>query len=177
MRISDWSSDVCSSDLVFRPWHVINVVEPKPLTIPFLGTKNRLSEKFDSHRVGIVVQKIAAPHGFADLLAEALAEQKADIMYRVDRNNFYQNEKKATVCTPDYVSELLFSIISPHIKKGGLVVDPCVGEGALLLPWQREGYKTLGIDIEDQGFPRSEERRVGKESVRTCRTRGSQENK
>src|SRR3546814_1365809 len=66
----------------FRPWHVINVVEPKPLTIPFLGTKNRLSEKFDSHRVGIVVQKIAAPHGFADLLAEALAEQKADIMYR-----------------------------------------------------------------------------------------------
>src|SRR3546814_13334140 len=81
--------------------HVINVVEPKPLTIPFLGTKNRLSEKFDSHRVGIVVQKIAAPHGFADLLAEALAEQKADIMYRVDRNNFYQNEKKATVCTPD----------------------------------------------------------------------------
>src|SRR3546814_89129 len=78
-------------DGVFRPWHVINVVEPKPLTIPFLGTKNRLSEKFDSHRVGIVVQKIAAPHGFADLLAEALAEQKADIMYRVDRNNFYQN--------------------------------------------------------------------------------------
>src|SRR3546814_9013584 len=53
----------------------------------------------------------AAPHGFADLLAEALAEQKADIMYRVDRNNFYQNEKKETVCTPDYVSEFLFSII------------------------------------------------------------------
>src|SRR3546814_6924516 len=103
MRISDWSSVVCSSDL-------------------------------------------------------ALAEQKADIMYRVDRNNFYQNEKKATVCTPDYVSEFLFSIISPHIKKGGLVVDPCVGEGALLLPWQREGYKTLGIDIEDQGFPNTIEK-------------------
>src|SRR3546814_15559646 len=75
------------------------------------------------------------------------------LLRSVDRNNFYQNEKKATVCTPDYVSEFLFSIISPHIKKGGLVVDPCVGEGALLLPWQREGYKTLGIDIEDQGFP------------------------
>src|SRR3546814_5850336 len=107
MRISDWSSDVCSSDL---------------------------------------------------LLAEALAEQKSDIIYRVDRNNFYQNEKKATVCTPDYVSEFLFSIMSPHIKKGGLVVDPCVGEGALLLPWQREGYKTLGIDIEDQGFPNTIEK-------------------
>src|SRR3546814_3497902 len=84
MRMSYLSSYVCSSDLpnevivnrhryggghlfggdgFFRPWHVINVVEPKPLTIPFVGTKNRLSEKFDSHRVGIVVQKIAAPHG------------------------------------------------------------------------------------------------------------------
>src|SRR3546814_3215524 len=64
----------------------------------------------------------------------------------------------ATVCTPDYVSEFHFSIISPHIKKVGLVVDPCVGEGALLLPCQREGYKTLGIDIEDQGFPNTIEK-------------------
>src|SRR3546814_19900575 len=114
MRISDWSSDVCSSDLsrnlcgaaavnsylghpdeaivnrhrnggghlfggdgVFRPWHVITVVEPKPLTIPFLGTKNSLSEKLDSHRVGLVVQQIADQNGFADLLPQALAEHKA----------------------------------------------------------------------------------------------------
>jgi len=79
-------------------------------------------------------------------------------MYRVDRNNFYENEKKATVCTPDYVSEFLFSIISPHIKKGGTVIDPCVGEGALLKPWEAAGYKTLGIDIEDQGFPNTIEK-------------------
>src|SRR3546814_3621993 len=61
-------------------------------------------------------------------------------------------------CALPIFSEFLFSIISPHIKKGGLVVDPCVGEGALLLPWQREGYKTLGIDIEDQGFPNTIEK-------------------
>src|SRR3546814_21193943 len=82
--------------------------------------------------VGILVQKIAATNGVAEHRAKALAKQKADSMDRVDRNNFYQNEKKASVCTPDYVSEFLFSIISHHIKKGGLVVDPCVGEGALL---------------------------------------------
>jgi type I restriction enzyme M protein len=74
-------------------------------------------------------------------------------MYRVDRNNFYTNEKKATVCTPDYVSDFLFSILSTQIAKGGLVVDPCVGAGSLLKPWKKHGYQTLGVDIERQGFP------------------------
>ena len=74
-------------------------------------------------------------------------------MYRVDRNNFYKNEKKATVCTPDYVSRFLYSIVSPCIGKGkGWILDPCVGEGSLLKPWSENGYKVLGIDIEDQGF-------------------------
>ncbi|MFM7404555.1 MAG: hypothetical protein ACKO1N_10840 [Erythrobacter sp.] len=74
-------------------------------------------------------------------------------MYRVDRNNFYTVQKNATVCTPDYVSEFLFSILHNHIKPGGLIVDPCVGEGSLLKPWQAAGWNTVGIDIERQGFP------------------------
>ncbi len=74
-------------------------------------------------------------------------------MYRVDRNNFYTVQKNATVCTPDYVSEFLFSILRDHIKPGGLIVDPCVGEGSLLKPWQAGGWNTVGIDIESQGFP------------------------
>ena len=74
-------------------------------------------------------------------------------MYRVDRNNFYKNEKTATVCTPDYVSDFLFSILAPEIEKDGLVVDPCVGAGALLKPWKKRGYRTIGIDIERQGYP------------------------
>lgn len=75
-------------------------------------------------------------------------------MYRVDRNNFYENEKKATILTPDYVSDFLFHLVSPHIDKGnGYIVDPCVGEGSLLKPWSKNGYRVLGIDIEDQGFP------------------------
>ena len=75
-------------------------------------------------------------------------------MYRVDRNNFYRNEKKATVFTPDYVSEFLYDILHPHIKNG-VVIDPCVGQGSLLKPWKKEGYKVIGIDIEEQGFPRT----------------------
>jgi len=76
-------------------------------------------------------------------------------MYRVDRNNFYKHEKKATIFTPDYVSEFLYSLVHKHIKKNGLVVDPCVGKGSLLKPFKRKGFKVLGIDIEYQGFPRT----------------------
>lgn len=76
-------------------------------------------------------------------------------MYRVDRNNFYEVQKNATVCTPPYVSDFLFSILHDHIKPGGLIVDPCVGEGSLLKPWQAAGWNTVGIDIERQGFPKT----------------------
>lgn len=74
-------------------------------------------------------------------------------MYRVDRNNFYNNEKEATVFTPDYVSEFLYEILNSHIKKtDGIIIDPCVGQGSLLKPWKKNGYGIKGIDIERQGF-------------------------
>ncbi len=77
-------------------------------------------------------------------------------MYRVDRNNFYQNEKRATVFTPDYVSEFLFEILSPHFNtQDGVIFDPCVGQGSLLKPWKKAGFRVRGVDIEDQGFPRT----------------------
>jgi type I restriction-modification system DNA methylase subunit len=75
-------------------------------------------------------------------------------MYRVDRNNFYRNEKKATIFTPDFVSEFLYDLLQSHINKNaGIIIDPCVGQGSLLKPWKRGGYAVMGIDIEQQGFP------------------------
>lgn len=79
-------------------------------------------------------------------------------MYRVDRNNFYTNEKKATVYTPTRASNFLYSILKDHIKKDGLILDPCVGKGSLLRPFADSGYKVLGVDIEDQGFEPTEVR-------------------
>lgn len=72
-------------------------------------------------------------------------------MYRVDRNNFYANEKKATVYTPSSASAFLYSILKEHIIDG-LILDPCVGQGSLLQPFADNGYEVLGIDIEHQGF-------------------------
>ena len=75
-------------------------------------------------------------------------------MYRVDRNNFYSHEKKATVYTPSTTSQYLFSILKDHIQKekGRPILDPCVGQGSLLHPFVQAGYDVLGIDIEQQGF-------------------------
>ncbi|WHQ37328.1 N-6 DNA methylase [Spiroplasma sp. SV19] len=72
-------------------------------------------------------------------------------MYRVDRNNFYKNEKKSNIYTPNYVSEFLFKILSTHIKEG-YIFDPCVGKGSLLIPWEKAGWKIKGVDIEDHNF-------------------------
>ena len=72
-------------------------------------------------------------------------------MYRVDRNNFYINQKKATVYTPPSTSQFLYSILSDHIRTG-LILDPCVGTGSLLRPFMDNGYEVLGIDIHEQGF-------------------------
>ena len=37
-------------------------------------------------------------------------------MYRVDRNNFYKEQKKTTIYTPDIVSQFIFSIIRSMVR-------------------------------------------------------------
>ena len=74
------------------------------------------------------------------------------MMYRVDRNNFYSDQKNATIYTPPGVSRFLFDVIHDKIKPG-LVLDPCVGAGSLLRPFIEGGFSCQGIDIEHQGFP------------------------
>jgi len=74
-------------------------------------------------------------------------------MYRVDRNNFYSEQKDSTVYTPSGVSQFLFDILHDKIDRNGTVMDPCVGAGSLLWPFVDAGFETKGIDVEDQGFP------------------------
>jgi len=76
-------------------------------------------------------------------------------MYRVDRNNFYQENKNASIQTPEWVSNFLFELLNSYIEKGGIVFDPCVGEGSLLNPWKENGYHILGVDIKKQGFEKT----------------------
>lgn len=49
---------------------------------------------------------------------------------------------------------IFFNILDSNIEKENKVIfDPCVGGGSLLLPWEKNGYDVVGVDIEDQGFP------------------------
>ena len=73
-------------------------------------------------------------------------------MYRVDRNDFYREQKNATVCTPSSVSRFLFDLVHGTIDPQGIVIDPCVGKGSLLIPFREAGFRTQGVDIEDQGY-------------------------
>ena len=76
-------------------------------------------------------------------------------MYRVDRNNFYDAQKGATVYTPPGVSRFIFDLVGPKIDRTKSVLDPCVGAGSLLRPFKENGFATIGIDIEKQGFPKT----------------------
>ena len=73
-------------------------------------------------------------------------------MYNVERNNFYKNQKNATIYTPPSVSRFLFNILFDKIDASGYVLDPCVGAGSLLVPFMEAGFEIKGIDIEHQGF-------------------------
>jgi len=76
-------------------------------------------------------------------------------LYNVGRNNFYDNEKNSTVYTPAKVSQFIFDIVHEKIDKSGSILDPCVGKGSLLEPFKDAGFNTIGIDIEDQGYPKT----------------------
>ena len=76
-------------------------------------------------------------------------------MYRVDRNNFYKEQKKATIYTPVGVSNFIYELIGDKIDRTKPILDPCVGKGSLLKPFKKNGFRVIGIDIENQGFPKT----------------------
>ncbi|URM53027.1 N-6 DNA methylase [Mycoplasma sp. SG1] len=73
-------------------------------------------------------------------------------MYRVDRNNFFEKNKNATVYTPDFVSNFIYEILKNSIDKNKVIFDPCVGKGSLLNPWIKNNYKSYGVDIINTDF-------------------------
>src|SRR3546814_10560963 len=99
MRISDWSSDVCSSDLWLRPWVPV-VSLSKGLE---QGTRRRmtevLEEELPGHPCGVLTgpnlaKEILAGHAAATVvamedntIAEAIQEVFSTDLFRVYTNN------------------------------------------------------------------------------------------
>ena len=77
-------------------------------------------------------------------------------MYRVDRNNFYVTSKASDVMTPESVSAFLFHILHQQFNpQKDSILDPCVGTGSLLKNWRNAGFRTFGVDICPQGYPKT----------------------
>ena len=79
-------------------------------------------------------------------------------MYQINRNNYRKNQKNSTVYTPPKVSSFLFKLLHHKIDENKIILDPCVGAGSLLKPFDEAGYKTLGIDIKYQGYKNTQVR-------------------
>src|SRR3546814_12162669 len=72
---------------------------------------------------------------------------------------------------------LLYRILLACTQPGDVVLDPFFGTGTTGAVAKRLGRRWMGIEREDDYIAaaedRSEERRVGKECVSTCRSRWS----
>src|SRR3546814_13089119 len=69
MRISDWSSDVCSSDLAFVDMQAVG--DENEIEFPFFGDLRLLHVKIDvgaavDYRLGVPPTVPAAPHAMQD---------------------------------------------------------------------------------------------------------------
>jgi len=60
------------------------------------------------------------------------------------RNKYYKNRKSNDIETPPGVSQFLYDLISPHMKKR-VICDVGCGRGNLIRPWVKD-YKTILID-------------------------------
>jgi len=65
------------------------------------------------------------------------------------RNKYHGNIKNSTIETPHGVSEFIFDKIE-YYNKIDYVIDPASGNGNLLKPWWESGYKTIGVDIDEE---------------------------
>src|SRR3546814_20329154 len=124
MRISDWSSDVCSSDLLFRP-----------------GVIKALGDAF-----------LAAQLGDAVLAAQPI-ENDADLVF---------SREVATGLTPNILHHPLSRGLCRRFFQGGL------GLHLRSFVTTTKPQPSLNNNLKSV---RSEERRVGKECVSTCRYR------
>jgi len=61
----------------------------------------------------------------------------------VKKNNYIKNPKRTDIETPPEVAEFIASLFERKT-----VFDPCYGNGNLLEPFKKRGYRTSGYEIK-----------------------------
>jgi hypothetical protein len=74
-------------------------------------------------------------------------------MYNLQKNNYHQKPKSSNIQTPLAVSQFIFELLRDkgkiRKKEQIIIVDPCAGQGNLLAPWEKEGYRTFSVDNDE----------------------------
>src|SRR3546814_16829095 len=147
MRISDWSSDVCSSDLIKRVRHMASDLYKGAASV--------------SNKTVEVIFKAEIQHGFADgtytLMKTRSGEVLADAVDSsgsvVGKGRLIQGGKARQLASG------AFQLVSIAVAQSHLA--------------DIERSLSAIKDSISEILERSEERRVGKECVSKCRSRGS----
>src|SRR3546814_3277041 len=158
MRISDWSSDVCSSDLVGGG--------PAGAAAAIYAARKGIRTGIAAERFGGQVLDTMAIENFISVQHTEGPKLVAQIEQHV-------KDYDVDIMTLQRAEKLI-----PAEREGGLH-EVRLANGAslkartvILSPGAR--WRPLGVPGEDESRnKRSEERRVGKECVSTCRTRWS----
>src|SRR3546814_14620046 len=146
MRISDWSSDVCSSDLSTMLQAVSRVAEAEGRTIRGLAFQNKMVGDL-AEGAGIQAQTIAS---------FVLAHERFIAERNTPRYEAARERLAGTMLLVDETSMVSASdMLKLHQISAALGVDKLVLVGHRQHP------------------PSSDERRVGKECVSPCKSRGT----
>src|SRR3954454_2982007 len=74
-------------------------------------------------------------------------------MYNLKINNYNLKPKPSNIQTPLAVSQFIFELLRDkgkiRKKEQIIVIDPCVGKGNLLAPWEKAGYRTFSVDNDE----------------------------
>ncbi len=72
------------------------------------------------------------------------------VLYNINKNNYVSRPKNSTIYTPERVSIYLKNILSKQINPK-VILDPAIGKGALVRPWDNGKRHIIGVDIDNQG--------------------------
>src|SRR3546814_17516061 len=143
MRISDWSSDVCSSDLVLSLWPQVNGIVQMVATVPASDGRWQRVERWVARSSRALVPCYLNEDDFLGV-GESLGTIGAVEVSKLTWRDGLQSHAVGYRANRPSLAEAVFR----DVPNSGQV---------------RTALRRA----------RSEERRVGKECVRTCRSRGS----
>src|SRR3546814_3645858 len=121
MRISDWSSDVCSSDLM-RLWRVLEVVDQADDYFKQISLKDAQKKQADA-AIGDFIVDPLPPIEFGRIAAQAAKQVIFQKVRDAERERQYEEFK-------DRVNEIITGVVK-RVEFGHVVVDLGRAEGVI----------------------------------------------